>query len=87
MPANITYGQLFAFLRNFGFEEASPGTADRVFRHADSGTLLVFSLMHDEGDRVANADLVSTERFLRTKQLIAEPLTDAVRSFVKASNR
>ena len=73
--------------RALGFVQPPTAKPDWVFRHADTDTLLVFSFTHAEEDKVANADFVSTEHFLRTKQLIIEPLVDVIPSFKAAGNR
>jgi hypothetical protein len=87
MPAKITYGELFTFLRSLGFVGQPTGKPDWAWRHAATDTLLVYSFMHAETDQVANADMVSTERFLLTKHLIGQPLRDAIQIFTDPSNR
>ena len=79
MATKLTYAELFHFLTGRRFAAVPRGGPDRAFRHADTDTLLVFSWLRGEQDEVANADLVSAERFLREKQLIKSSLVDAVR--------
>ena len=79
MATRLTYAELFHFLTGLVFAAVPRGGPDRAFRHADTDTLLVFSWLRGEQDAVANADLVSAERFLREKQLITSSLVDAVR--------
>lgn len=78
MPPQLTYRQLFALLRELGFIEAASKGPDRVFQHADTGVILVYSSWHGLDDAVISADLVSTERHLCEKLLIVESLQTAL---------
>jgi hypothetical protein len=76
MPA-ITYGELFAYLRDLGFVDASRSEYDKVFEHPAAGSVLVFSMVAaDEPAR--GADLLSAEVRLQFQGLLVGAIDDAI---------
>ncbi len=73
MARTPTYQHLFALLEKFGFVDETNDQAI-VFHHQRSGTVLLYSKEHAAEDRVTNADLASTEHFLRENGIMEEPL-------------
>ena len=58
MP-EITYGELYAIIRSFGFISYEPQPGTRVYKHANSGALLVLPIFPDK-DRVYGHHLTAT---------------------------
>ena len=66
----ILYKDLVDLMTSLGFRDESVPGSHRAFRHAGSGTLILFSpLSHDEAI-VRDEDLVSVRRHLVEKGLV-----------------
>ena len=70
-----TYEELYSLLKSLGFDEGPPGKSPeepRVFRHAESDTILAFG--RDAGEAVTPADLLSADVHLQGKWVVDQPL-------------
>lgn len=70
-----TYEELYTFLKSLGFNEGSRGpspNSPRVFRHAETDTVLAFG--RDESETITAADLLSADVHLHGKGIVDQPL-------------
>jgi hypothetical protein len=74
----LTYADLFELLGSLGFEEHSAGTHRRVFEHAETDAVLLFSVA-SPSQPIRDADYLSAEVHLSAKGLIDEPLETLLR--------
>ena len=74
MASEPTYEELFEFLLSLGFKRPSTTTFEHAFRHDESDTLLVFSMLDDAntGRPVRDVDLLSTRVHLQENGLIED---------------
>lgn len=74
----ITYGSLFAYLRQLGFQDQSRTQFERVFEFHELGILLVFSMQNDVSeDRIARtADVLSAQMRLQQHGLLEGELDE-----------
>jgi hypothetical protein len=69
---SVTYHQLDVVLRSLGFTVREPEPGSRVYKHPDTGALLIFPILPD-GDAVREHHLVGTRMTLDAFG-IADPL-------------
>jgi hypothetical protein len=70
--AQISYAELFEYLRELGFEDRSPYPLQRVFEHKQRGMVLAFSMLDDPATErpVRPADITSVEFRLQQEGLL-----------------
>ena len=68
-----TYADLFNLLRSLEFSEHTTGASRKIFEHAATDTVLLFSVATQD-QTVRDADYVSAQVHLLAKGLIGGPL-------------
>ena len=73
MISSITYSQLDRLFGALGFEVASSGHPGQVYRHPESGVIIVLA-MRRPTDLVSSADLMSARRHLIERGLLDDDI-------------
>ena len=81
----VTYGDLRELLLGLGFEE-SRSASHRVFRHAETDTLIVYGPSSDSAE-APQAAIVATRRHLVEKGLLEEEAFSRLLSAAKQGGR
>ena len=78
--SQITYEELFVFLKQLGFQDKSRSKFERVSEHTGHGVLLAFSMLDDANTErpVRAADLTTVEFQLRQHDLLDGELQLAI---------
>jgi hypothetical protein len=79
MPSEVTYTELFAYLKKLGFTDSSRSRFERIFEHSPSGIFLAFAMLDDPAENrpARPADILSAEIRLQQHGLLVGNLTDA----------